>query len=127
MLLAVAAVGFGFQSGFAVTDFMAIPLLLVPSLLGWWGVKLFFRLYAGFLPRARRLLFWFYSAVVAYCGMWLVSTFSRDGMSGAIFAPQEQLFGLLLLLTPLLVVGFMKPDEESTSAAKNEEAEQVAS
>ncbi len=126
MLLAVAAIGSGIQTGFSTTDFIAIPLLLVPSLLGWWGARLFFRLYAGFLARVRRALFWFYTAVTVYCGMWLISTFSRDGTTGTIFAPHEQAIGLILLLIPFLTVVFMSPDELPT-CIENHDNPQVGS
>jgi len=124
MLITVGAVGSGIESGFALTDLIATPLLLLPSILGWWGVKLFFRLYAGFLKRVRKALFWYYVAVTVYCGFWLVSTFSRDGVTGAMFAPQEQAVGLLLLAIPLLAVGLMSPDPLPASPDRNEEAEQ---
>lgn len=125
LLLAVAAVGTGIQKGFSATDFLAIPLLLLPSILGWWGTRLFFRLYAGFLPKVRRALFWFYAAITAYCGMWLDSTFSRDGTTGTIFAPQEQTIGLILLLIPFLTVVFMNPDGPTEHTTRNRNAQQV--
>jgi hypothetical protein len=125
LLLAVAAVGTGIQSGFAATDFLAIPLLLLPSILAWWGTRLFSRLYSGFLPRVRRALFWFYAAMTEYCGMWLVSTFSRDGTTGTIFAPQEQTFGLILLLIPFLTVVFTNPDGPTKHATETSNAQQV--
>ncbi len=125
VLIAVGAIGSGIQSGFSPTDFIAIPLLLVPSVLGWWGARLFFRLYAGFLARVRRALFWFYTAVTVYCGMWLISTFSRDGTTGTIFAPQEQAIGFIILLLPFLTVTFMSPDELPAHTDNNNDAQQV--
>ena len=126
ILLAVAAVGSGFQSGFAATNFLAVPVLMIPALLAWWGIKLFLSLYAGFLARSRTMLFWFYSVTTAYFGLWLISTFNRDGLSGTIFSLQEQVFGLMLLLIPLLAVGFTKPDFQPNPPTKNEEAQQAA-
>ncbi len=127
VLIAVGAIGSGIQSGFSLTDFIAIPLLLVPSFLGWWGARLFFRLYAGFLARVRRALFWFYTVVTIYCGMWLISTFSRDGTTGSIFAPQEQTIGFLLLLLPLLIVAFMSPDELPDHTDNNDNTQRAGS
>lgn len=111
IFITIAAIGSGIQSGFAPTDFVAILLSLVPTLFCWSGAKLFFRLYAGFIPTVKRALLWFYFAVTVYCGMWLFSTFSRDGTTGAIFEPQQQAIGLTLLLIPFLAVVFMSPDE----------------
>lgn len=111
VLLSIGAIASGVHSGFSPAYFIAIPFLLVPSVLSWWGAGLFFRLYAGFLGRVRRALFWFYTAVTAYCGIWLISSFSRDGIKGTFFAPQEQAIGLILLLIPYLSVVFMSPDE----------------
>lgn len=127
VLIAVGAIGSGIKSGFSPTDFIAIPFLLVPSVLGWWGARLFFRLYAGFLERVRRALFWFYTAVTVYCGMWLISTFSREGTTGAIFAPQEQLIGFIILLLPFLTVTVMSPDEMPAHTADNNNAQQAGS
>ena len=127
VLIAIGAIGSGIQSGFSPTDFIAIPLLLVPSVLGWWGARLFFRLYAGFLASVRRALFWFYTAVTVYCGMWLISTFSRDGTTGTIFAPQEQAIGLIILLLPFLTVTFMSPDELPADTDNNNNAQQAGS
>ena len=121
MLLAVASVGSGFQSGFGVSNFLVLPLLLIPAHLGWWGCKLFFRLYSEFLPRVRTLLFRFYSAVSVYCGLWLISTFSHGGIKGSIFSLQEQVLGLILLLIPLVAVGFTKPDLQPMAATNNNE------
>ena len=126
MVITLGAVGSGIKSGFALTDLIAIPLLLLPSILGWWGVKLFFRLYAGFLKRVRKALFWYYVAATVYCGFWLVSTFSRDGVTGTMYAPQEQAMGLLLLAIPLLTVALMSPDPLPAGPERNEEAEQDA-
>ena len=120
ILLTVAAVG----TGFVGTNFLTLPVLLTPALIAWWGIKLFFRLYAGFLPQTRTLLFWFHSTMTGYCGLWLIATFSRDGLSGSIFSLHEQVFGLLLLLIPLLAVGFTKPDFQPMLATNNEEAQQ---
>jgi hypothetical protein len=125
LLIAVAAVGSGIQSGFASTHCLVIPWLLLPTVFGWWGVRLFFRLYGGFLASVRRALFWFYAAVTAYCGMWLISTFSRDGTTGSIFAPQEQAIGLILLLIPFLTVVFMNPDELPERPGKNDNAQEA--
>ena len=125
VLIAVGAIGSGIQSGFSPTDFIAVPLLLVPTVLGWWGARLFFRLYAGFLARVRRALFWFYASVTAYCGMWLISPISRDGTTGTIFAPQEQAIGLIFLLIPFLTVVFMSPDELPGCTVNNDNAQQA--
>jgi hypothetical protein len=125
MLVTVAAVGCGLEFGFAPTDFLEIPLLLMPAFLAFWGAKLFFRLDAGFLPRVRRSLFWFYASVAAYRAAWLV-TFNRDGMTKTILSPQEQLIVMVLLLIPLLSVVFMTPDSLPTSVARDGEAEQSA-
>ena len=113
MLLSIAVVATGLQSKFAPTDPLAITLFLIPSILSWWGVKLFFRLYVGFLKRVRIVLIWFYASTLVYCGMWLFSTFSRDGIGGTIFGSREQVIGSMLLLVPLIAVIFTYPDSES--------------
>jgi len=59
--------------------------------------------------------------------MWLISTFSREGTTGAIFAPQEQLIGFIILLLPFLTVTVMSPDEMPAHTADNNNAQQAGS
>jgi len=114
------------ESGFSPTDFLAIALCVVPTVLVWCGGKLFFRLYAGFLPRIRRSLIKYFAVVVVYCSIWLFSTFSRDGMHGMMFTLGEQVIGVVLLLIPFLTVLLMKPDFYVAQILGNGEAEQNA-
>ena len=58
--------------------------------------------------------------------MWLISTFSREGTTDTIFAPQEQAIGLILLLIPYLTVVFMSPDELPNYKANHDNAQQDA-
>jgi len=124
ILIIVGAIGTGIESGFSATDFLAIALCVVPTILAWWGGKLFFRLYAGFFPRVRRSLLKYYGSVAVYCGLWLASSMSRDGIQRMMFAPEEQAIGVALLFIPFLTVLLMKPDSLPTQPSGNEEAEQ---
>jgi len=110
LLLIIGLIGTAIESGFDPSDFLAIVLLCIPALLAWWGIRIFFRLYAGFLPRVRRSLIIFYGCVLAYCGMWLFTAASDGENVTFIFGATEQIVGLMALVLPLLLGVVMRPD-----------------
>lgn len=104
LLILIGGIGSGFQQGFSATDLIAFPLLILPSFMGWWGVKLVFRLYGRFSNRLRKETLFYHGLTLCYCSMWLVSTACRDGGSFPIFELQERVVGICLLSVPLLIV-----------------------
>ena len=114
----IASIGSGFQKGFSFSDFIAIPLLILPSFMGWWGVRLVFRLYGPFSRRLRKEALFYHGSFLCYCSIWLLSTASRDGSSFAIFSLQERVVGVCLLSVPLLVALFTNSDETQQSTAE---------
>ena len=118
LLVLIGAIGSGFQNGFTATSFLAFPVLILPSIIAWWGVKLVFRLYGRFSRRLRKETLFYHGLILCYCSIWLLSTASRDGSSFAIFSLQERVVGVCLLSVPLLVALFTNPDETQQSTAE---------
>lgn len=112
LLMLTGAIGSGFRNGFEGTDFIAMPLLVLPAIMGWWGVKLVSRLKGIFSQRLRRETMFYHGANLCYCGMWLASTASRDGSSYPIFNMEERMVGLGLLALPL-IVALVSPNDDT--------------
>ena len=123
LLLMIGAITEGIGSGFSVSDVFAIVLLLVPSLLAWWGFRLFFRLYGGFFPELKKTLIFYYGCVAAYCSLWLFSGATRGGHTEPFFSRGQQVLGLIILIMPLILAIAMRADSTATPP-NNEDAEQ---
>ncbi len=121
LLILMGAIGTGIEKGFSKTEAIAIPLLILPTFIGWWGVRLFSRLYGVFSRKLRKGLLWFHGLSLCYCGMWLLSPATRDGITFSIFSIQEQIMGLSLLVIPVLTTLFMSSDVEQ-DAPKTEQS-----
>ena len=112
LIVLIEAIGSGFQKSFSGANILALPFLILPSFLGWWGLKLVFKLYGQFSRRIRKDVLLYHGLTLCYCGMWLVSTASHNGGSSfAIFGLQERIIGICLLSAPLLVALFTNPEE----------------
>ena len=109
MILSYAAIASGLATGFRSTDYLAIGVMLLAIIIFMWALRLFWALRHGFDSVIRLKLIAFYLIVASYCGFWLVSSASRDGRGFSIFSFDEQVFGGILLLLPVLLVLFSKP------------------
>ena len=116
--ISIAAIGSGFQKGFSFGDFISVPLLILPSIMGWWGGRLVFRLYGPFSQRLRKEALFYHGSSLCYCCIWLLSTASRNGSIFAIFSLQERVVGVCLFSVPLLVALFTNSDEPQQSTAE---------
>jgi hypothetical protein len=112
LLLLAGAIGSGFRNGFEGTDIIAMPLLVLPAIMGWWGVKLVSRLKGIFSQRIRRETMIYHGANLCYCGMWLASTANRDGNSYPIFNLEERIMGLGILALPL-IAALVSPNDDT--------------
>jgi uncharacterized membrane protein YhdT len=123
-LVLIGAIGSGIQEGFSATIFLALPLLILPSLMGWWGVRLVFRLYGRFSRRLRKEALFYHGLTLCYCSIWLVSTATRDGSSFPLFGLGERIVGICLLSIPLLIALLTNPEETQQPPAEQAAPEQ---
>jgi hypothetical protein len=111
LLLLIAAIGLGIQEGFRRTDAIAIPLLILPTVMGRWGVKLLIRLNGQFRGSLRRSLLGYHGLNFCYCGFWLVGEHGGGGGgSFQMFTMEAQIIGFSALGVPLLTALLLNPD-----------------
>jgi len=119
LVVLIAAIGSGFQKNFSGPNILALPFLILPSVIGWWGLRLVFRLYGRFNKQIRKEVMLYHGSILCYCGTWLVTTGSYNGGSSfPIFGLQERVFGVALLSVPLLITLFTNPEEMHQSTAE---------
>ena len=110
LLLLMAAIGLGIQKGFSGSDAVAIPLLILPTIMGRWGVRLLIRLNGQFRGSLRRSLLGYHGLNFCYCGFWLVGEHGVEGDSFQIFTMQAQMIGFSALGVPLVTALLLNPD-----------------
>jgi hypothetical protein len=121
MLMAIIWSGVitGFQDGEAEGVVLFASALMLTVSLSYLGVQLFFRLYAGFLPRIRTRIVRYYAAIT-FCGLPVFLGAVHE--AGQIEVPIHASLVILgitgMYLAPLLIAIFMRP--ERISAAERE-------
>ena len=113
---------YGVTNGFSINEILAIPLFLAPGFLCWWGIRIFFDLGKGYLPKVRRSLFWFYVALNPYCWFWLFLPFHRAGVTSFLFNEPEMKLGCGILLSMVLAVFLMPPEKANNKAFRSTSA-----
>ena len=88
-----------------------------PLILWGWGFRVLSRLRAGFSVSARRRLLVFYTLLLAYCGIWMIVPWYRDGERILIF----DIFSILIIVGVLSIPVF------ATMFTNPNQAEQIAS
>lgn len=124
LILLSGGIGAGFQKSFSGIRILALPFLILPSVIGWWGIKLMFRLRERFSGRSRKVLMLYHGSVLCYCTMWLLSAISDhaagDGGS-PFFETQDRIIAVCLLAIPLLATLFTSPEGSCCPSADRAE------
>ena len=113
----------GFRHGYGASEAFAHVVLtgeaFMPTFLLCLGAKLFLRLDAGYLPRIRKRLFWYYAGVAICLGTFYFPWVSRHESIQNPMPPAESLLACLgLFLVPLLIVLFTEPGHLSREDRK---------
>ena len=114
----VAGAIFAHGTGSTLNRLVLVVIFSIPPLLWGWGFRVLSRLRNGFTASARRRLLVFYTLLLAYCGMWMVSPISHD------HSEKFMLFGIFEVV---IIVGILSIPIFATLFTKPNQAEQVTS
>lgn len=109
------------REGIAVVGLLGSPAVLLT-----WGVRILSRIRDGFTRSTRRILFAFYSSLLAYCGFWMAVPWSHSGGTEFILFPPLLTLTLLLIIAIPAILTMITNHEEAAQGAdgKPPEADQ---
>ena len=116
LLLVAAAIFADGAKGDILNRLGIVAICSVPSILLGWGFRVLSRLRDGFSASARRRLLVFYTLLLAYCGLWMVFPWSRNGEKFMMFGISDIMIIVALLSIPIFATMFTNNNQEAEQA-----------
>jgi hypothetical protein len=114
-----AVVDFDGTKGDILNRLGIVAICSVPSILLSWGFRVLSQLRFGFSKSARRQLLAFYNLLLAYCGLWMVFPWFRDGEQFMMFGISDIMIIVALLSIPIFATMFTNNNLAEQDAAPN--------